>query len=778
MLHLRVLGGIDLVDHDGGDLLQGAQPKRLAVLAYLAIQAGDAFVRRDALLATFWPELDTNHARSALRKALHYLRELVGSDVITSRGDELVGIDRALLSCDAHEFRSAVARGALQEALEHYRGSLLPGFHIADAPAFDQWVEQVRGSLREAAAGCALELGRREQRAGRQEAARRWASRAVDIAPLDERCVSLFVETLQGSGDVAGALHAYERYRKQLWDELEIAPSPALQELATRASRTSIIASEAKGSSTEGPVVTRQVAKSEPEDRKRLSRTYAIVGAAAMVLLAGGLVKMIARSTPPTDAGTSLAVLPFANVAGDTAQEYFVEGLTHTLARELARIPALRVASTTSVGRYAQAKMSVSAICDQLDVSLLLEGAVVRSGDRVRVTTQLFDCSSDARVWSESFEHQLGDILSLYSAVARAVAREIRITVADSDRSSRAASALVHPAAYEALLHGTYFRRRWMAGGCVPAERYLMRAIALDSTLAEAHAALAFCYASPDRLRRPITEILPKARAALSRALALDPALASAYHVLGFVRHRLEYDWAGAREAYGRAVDLDPRDSDGLRLAGEVRYLSGETEAGLAMMRRALEIDPFHLDNNVALGYGLQNLRRFDEAITQFERTLELDANYVTGRFWLADTYVAKGDRNRGVSEYLGWLRGSLRPDSIAPVTSRLLERHQAGGWTAFWDEDIRLCQREDREPGSLFVPPYGRYCSPFYMSRRHARLGRVDLALAALEIALEQRHHLIPFLGVDPAFDAMRHDPRFRRLMRRASVPCVRASC
>jgi TolB-like protein/tetratricopeptide (TPR) repeat protein len=460
----------------------------------------------------------------------------------------------------------------------------------------------------------------------------------------------------------------------------------------------------------------------------------------------------------------SLAVLPLTNLTGDPQQDYFAEGLTEALAAELSQIRDLSVVSGRSATRFRNGQRSAIEIAKALKVDALIDGAVVRSGSRVRVTVHLVDGRTDRRVWTSNFDRDLGDILVLFADVGRAVADATRVTISATDDRRRASPTAVNPKAYEAYLRGLYFRKRWQVGGCIQADQYFLEAIALDQNFAPPYAGRAFCHAFPDRLGLPGSQIHPLARAAAERALELDPNLAAGHYAVAVIKWRLEYDWVGAERSARQALALDPGSSDTHVLMGEYLYLTGRIDESARIMQRALDLEPFHMDHNVAAGLGLFHSRRYDQAILQFRRTLELDPNWRSARFWLAETYAAMHDEGAAVTEYLEWLRQELLPDQMAPSIALLRDAYRLSGWRAFWTRELELHER-----GSVWA---NQFPNPYFMARRYARLGDRERAINALEAAYTQRHHLMVFLKIERLFDVLRSDPRFQDLVRRVNIP------
>lgn len=235
MIQLRILGGLDLTGPDGREMRSIlAQPKRLALLVYLALANARGFTRRDGASALFWPEMDAEHARGALRQAVRFIRKELGSEVLLSRGEEELRVNPQVLRCDAAEFDQACGASDWTGALQHYRGDLLAGVFIADAsPELEHWLERERDRLRRRAAAAAWSLVEAAERAGDPVAAAPWARRGVELSPDDEAGVRRLIRILDRRGDRAGALQAYEVFRRRLAAEYGALPSPETEALLT-----------------------------------------------------------------------------------------------------------------------------------------------------------------------------------------------------------------------------------------------------------------------------------------------------------------------------------------------------------------------------------------------------------------------------------------------------------------------------------------------------------------------------------------------------------------
>ena len=234
VIQLRILGTIELLAQDGRSLLSLlTQPKRVALLSYLASRVGE-FRRRDSIIGVFWPDVDQERGRHALRQAIYGLRRSLGPKVIDSRGTEELGLSRDKIWCDASAFVEALDAGRSAEALELYNGELLPGFYLPDGSDFERWLDVSREELRRRAAKAAWALVDELVAAGNETGAAYWARRAVGLSPYDEQALCRLVELLAGCGDRAGALHAYEVFAQRLREELDSEPSPSTRDLIQR----------------------------------------------------------------------------------------------------------------------------------------------------------------------------------------------------------------------------------------------------------------------------------------------------------------------------------------------------------------------------------------------------------------------------------------------------------------------------------------------------------------------------------------------------------------
>ena len=327
------------------------------------------------------------------------------------------------------------------------------------------------------------------------------------------------------------------------------------------------------------------------------------------------------------------------------------------------------------------------------------------------------------------------------------------------------------PAAYGPYMQGLVASRRWQAGECPNAERYLLEAIAIDPGIADAYAHLAFCYVFPDRMRRPGWETGPKARSAVARALALDPRSSFAHVIAAQVALHHDFDWAAAEQELQRSIDLGPQESHALVAYGELLYASGRGERGLNTIRDALAIDPLDVNHQVAFGFALRNVGRFEEAALQLRRTIESDPEWTSARFWLAYTEFDRGRHDAAVTEYMAFLEQVVVAERLDDVIDSLKIAYRRGGWRAFWRRELEWAEEDNRAPGTVWRAPGSYYAGPYSMARRYARLGETQAALDWLENSLRYRHHLMIFIALEPLFAGLRSEPRFIVLRKKVGV-------
>jgi len=492
------------------------------------------------------------------------------------------------------------------------------------------------------------------------------------------------------------------------------------------------------------------------------SRLRSWGGAAAAVAVVAGL---IVTGTWPRLRGQlasapirSLAVLPFENLTGDAEQDYFADGMTDAVITDLAQLRALRVISRTSVTQYKLAKKALPRIAEELGVDAVVEGTVSRSGDRVRITAQLIQAATDRHLWAQSYERELRDVLSLQREVAAAIAQAIQVKLQPEEkRRMTQAQASIDPEAYEAYLKGRFYWSKRSAETSRKAVGYFEQAIERDPAYAPAYSGLSDTYRAFDvQGLAPPRECMPKAEAAARKALALDDTLAEAHASLAGVLYRYDWDWEGAEREFRLSLELEPNYAEGHRAYAVYLMTVRRHEEALAEAQRARELSPLSLPINTELGLALVRLGRYDEAIEQLQKTLEIDPKPFRVYQTLAFAYEGKGDWPRAIEALEkrpggGQGRGNAWLGYAYAITGR---QHEAL-------EILAQIEKASQE----------RYVSPQVFAIVHLGLGNKEQAMAWLEKAYDERaFEVLGFSG--PLFDRLSGDPQFEDLLRRMRLP------
>jgi serine/threonine-protein kinase len=453
----------------------------------------------------------------------------------------------------------------------------------------------------------------------------------------------------------------------------------------------------------------------------------------------------------------SLAVLPLQNLSGDLQKDYFADGMTDLLITDLSQISALRVISRTTTMQYKGTRKPLPQIARELSVDAVIEGSVLSSDNRVRITAQLIQGATDKHLWAQSYERDARDVLKLQSDVASAIADEIRITVTQRERARLTQAPPVIPAAYEAYLKGRYHWQQGTEHDWQQARQYFEQAAQIDPNYASAYAGLADYYLSTDEL--PPRVAMPKAKQYALKALEIDPTLAEAHTALGTVRFLADWNWSEAERDFRRALELNPGDVEAHRMYSVYLSAMGRGEEALAEIRRAQELDPLSIATQITVGWTFYYARRYDQAVEQCGKILELEPNSVGARDCLGLSYLAKKMYEKAIEECQRAvnLSGNDLNRAVGLARAHALAGNKAAARNAL--KELRAQALRSYVPPSLFA-------------QIHLSLGEKKQGLAWLETAYADRDVYLARLKVEPAFDSVRSDPGFRDLMRRLGLP------
>lgn len=459
----------------------------------------------------------------------------------------------------------------------------------------------------------------------------------------------------------------------------------------------------------------------------------------------------------------SIAVLPLDNLSGDPAQEYLADGLTDELITHLAKLGSLKVISRTSVMQYKSTRKSLPEIAHALGVDSVVEGSVVRSGDKVRVTVQLIRTADDRHLWAEDYDRELGDVIDLQREIAGTIARQVTQSLNKDQQAYFDRRSPRDPQLNEAYLRGLYFWDKRTEPDLRRAIENFNLAISRDPAFAPAYAGVANSYNLLWYLGwMKADEAVPQARSAVEKALMLDPSSAEAHVALAYLKHHYDWDWSGAETEHRRAIELSP----GYSLAHQW------------------------------YGYYLRSVGRFDEALTENERARELDPLSVLKTLRVADAYARKHDE--AMSSTLIHRAMELNPSDSQPhfsLAEWMEKGGQVSGAAAEWSTALQL--DTDQELVNLFdkvlhtsgfpaakravserllermaTRAKTRYVSPRGFVELYLEIGDKENALRCLDTAFAEHSSFLVQVAHDPLYDSLKADPRFRAMLQRMRVP------
>lgn len=595
MYRLRLFGGLGIEGAGGNGAGPATQRRPLALLAVLAV-AGERGLTRDQAAALLWGDTDDRHALRSLSNALYAIRSEIGPEAVTSTITEL-RINPAAVASDVAEFAHALARDDPDAAVAAYGGPLLQGFHVPGAHAFEEWLDAERQRYATAFAGALERMAGTAAACGDHTAAARYWRRLAAEDPYNSHVAIGLARALAQAGDPGNALQALQAHVHAL--RAELGAEPVAEVLARIEELRSGVVSQpadlrrrsADRKRTEGepplapgpPAPAPPVLAPMPPDATRVRSApprlagYVSLGVIALALAGWGGARLAQRWWGPPV--RSLAVLPLRNLTGDAGVAPYVDGVTEELTARLGRVARLRVTSRTSAALYRESRLNAAGIAGELGVEGILEGAVVRRGDRVRVTVQVIDARTDRHLGAETVELSWDSLTEVPAALAGSVLRSLRLTPTAEEQGR-----VANPAARDPRITGLLAQGRWT------------EALALDSTDARAWAARSLAYS--DSLWwwpvaaswRPAPYLQVETDAA-ERAVRLDSTESEAWHAVGAVAANRN-QWADAERWLRRAIALAPSNAGAHADLAYMLLLAGRTREGLEESRLSVRLDP------------------------------------------------------------------------------------------------------------------------------------------------------------------------------------------
>ena len=529
-------------------------------------------------------------------------------------------------------------------------------------------------------------------------------------------------------------------------DETETEASPALPSGAVGS------VSEQANSPKPAPTPPHAVA-----DSPRTLRVFRWAIAIVILFLVTALVFRIVRK-PNSTAGAhaefrAIAVLPLQNISSDPAQEYIADGMTDEIITDLAKLAGPKVISRTSAMQYKGTRKSIPVIARELNVDALVEGSVDRSGDRMRVRVQLIEASTDHHLWAETYDRQLSDVLRLEADVAQDIAQQIQLRLTQQQQHELSSRQPLNPQAFQDYLQGRHYWAMRTGESLNTAVEYFNRAIQEDPHDARSYAGLAQCYiVLPMLTQARQTETQQKAREAAQRALSLDDSLPEAHLAIAELEFYQDWNFTGAEKEFRRTLELNPNYATAHQWYGEFLSVVGRHPEAIVQVESALALDPLSAIVHHQAGQSFQQARQYDRAIQEYQCALKLNPDlYVSyeAMYWAyrrQGKFEAATRAMRGASPY--W-----RPDQgMSALIAHLAPAYATGGKEGFLRQSVVMHKRF-RD-------------ASVYLARDYADLGDNEHALQELERALKDGDEIVLWIPIDPEFEPLRAEPRFKILI------------
>jgi adenylate cyclase len=458
----------------------------------------------------------------------------------------------------------------------------------------------------------------------------------------------------------------------------------------------------------------------------------------------------------------SIAVLPFDNLSRDPDNAFFAEGVQDEILTRLAKVADLKVIARSSTQKFKSSPENLPDIAKQLGVLNVLEGSVQKVNDQVRVNVQLINAMTNAHLWAETYDRKLTDIFSVESDIAKTIADTLQAKLTGAEKSVIAKHPTESTEAHQLYLKGRFFWNKRTPENFEKAITYFQQAIEKDSSYALAYSGVADCYALlANYTARPPNETMPKAKAAALRALQIDSNLAEAHASLAQIVHDYDWDYAGALREIDRAIELNPNYATAHQWRAEFLSPLERHEEAIAEAKRALELDPLSIIVNRILGEVYLHARQYDEAITQFRKTIEIEPNFPSAHVMLARAYAAKGQYSEAVAGFIKTVELDGMLGTNRDISTEFRDAYAKGGWNGYLHQFAEIGKAETTSG----------YKTAYFVAATLAQLGEKDEAFAWLEKAYQERDYRLTQLKVAPELDNLRSDPRFTDLLRRLGL-------
>jgi serine/threonine protein kinase/tetratricopeptide (TPR) repeat protein len=461
----------------------------------------------------------------------------------------------------------------------------------------------------------------------------------------------------------------------------------------------------------------------------------------------------------------SVAVLPFVNTSADPSMEYLSDGITEGVIDRLSGLPNVKVISRTSAFRFKKRDIEPQKVAQELGVGALVTGRVTQRGDVLSVSVELVDAREDKQLWGEQYSRKLADMVSVQQEIATAISGNLRVRLTSEEKTRLSKPYAANAEAYQLYLNGRYHANKGTYDGLVKGIEYFQQAITKDPNYALAYAGLAESYVElgGSLIYLPPNEALPKAKIAAMKALELDDSLAEAHAALAGAQLFYDWDWPSAEREVKRAIELNPNSALSHHHYSELLMTRARFDESIAEEMRARELDPLSPDVASELAYEYLVIRRYDESIAQYQKALELDPNFPISRAYLASAFALKGLYAQAIAEF----------DKIPEQTKDVAAENQIVASILGWVYAVSGRRADALKIAKQFKDLASHaYVDLYQVAAIYAGLGDKDEAFRLLEKAYEEHSSGMLFLAPDPFWDGMRSDSRYAELVRRVGFP------
>ena len=552
---------------------------------------------------------------------------------------------------------------------------------------------------------------------------------------------------------------------EQLRDELHVTDSPELVRSAASVTQADLLSSTPTAVRSQVETVTdpATVASMAPGDPKKRTKWIAYGTLGLLVMLAAIAAVFFAKWSRPIN---SVAILPFVNDSKDPNAEYLSDGLTESIINSLSRLPNLKVMSRNAAFRFKGTNLDPLEAGRNLNVGAVLTGRLIKLDDRLVIKTELIKVDDGTQLWGAEYNSSLADIFSVQDEVSKKISESLRLRLSGADEEKLAKRYTNDAEAYQLYLKGRYFWNKRNEEGFRNGIDYFKRAEEKDPTFALAFSGLADSYAllSDIGVARPVDE-MPKAKAAAQKAVDADPTLAEAYTSRAFVRLAYDWDWFGAQSDFQQALKLNPKYPTAHQWYASYLMQMGKFSLAKAEIEEAHKLDP--LSPIISSNTGLYSYyeHNYDDAIAKYKLTLQSDPDFWVARHYLALAYVQKGMYDEAIAE----LRKLIKAPASGPIPDQVIEAETEAAASLGFAYGMAGKQAEARAIlNQLEALSKRRYVTGLYFANVYAGLKDNNKAIEYLNNAFEARHPGLVLIRIEPMFDGLRSDERFKQLTKK----------